>query len=155
MGVKGMQIGVVGGGKCSDEIARLAFDVGRGIALQGGRVICGGLGGVMEAAAKGAKEVGGLTVGILPTYSRDSANPYIDIVIPSGMGLARNVLVVSASQAVVALAGSDGTRSEISLALQMRKMVVGLQAWGEIPGVVLVQTVKGALESIFSGARRS
>jgi hypothetical protein len=106
----------------------------------------------MESAARGAKERGGLTIGILPTLLAESANPYIDIVIPTGMGLARNVLVVSASEAIIALDGVHGTRSEISLALQMGKKVAGLKAWREIPGVVPVDTVEEALDFAFSGA---
>lgn len=147
--IKTRQIGVIGGRDCSVETRRLAYDVGWGIALRGATLICGGLGGVMEASAKGAKDAGGLTVGILPTYDPQTANAHVDIVIPTGMGLARNVLVVSASEFLVALAGSDGTRAEISFALQMGKPVLGLLTWGEIPGVVQVGTVREALALIF------
>ncbi|HEY8498229.1 MAG TPA: TIGR00725 family protein [Limnochordales bacterium] len=122
-------IGVIGEQECSAETAAAAYAVGAGIARRGGVLVCGGMGGVMEAAARGAREAGGLTVGILPGTDRASANPFIAIPIPTGMGEGRNVLVVRASQAVIAIGGSYGTLSEIAFALKMGVPVVGLRTW--------------------------
>jgi hypothetical protein len=124
-----MLIGVIGGGQCSAEDAKLAEAVGWGLARRGAILVCGGLGGVMEAACKGAKLAGGLTIGILPEDSRDAANPYVDIPIVTGLGYARNVIVVKSSQAVIAIHGSYGTLSEIAHALQSGIPVIGINTW--------------------------
>jgi uncharacterized protein (TIGR00725 family) len=133
--VKG-QIGVIGGGTCSSEIYEIAQEVGREIARNGFSLVCGGLGGVMEAACRGAKpevalwpESGGITIGILPTTDKRDANPYVDLVIPTGLGHARNVLVVHASDALVAVDGEAGTLSEIAIALKVGKPIVGIKSW--------------------------
>lgn len=136
-----MQISVIGSAESNHELLPLAREVGRVVAAQDAVLICGGLGGIMEAAAQGAKENGGLTVGILPDYEKESANPYIDIVLPSGLRHARNVLVVAAGDLIIALAGSHGTRSEISFALKLGKPVIGVRAWGEITGVQRVDSI--------------
>ncbi len=112
----------------SDD-ARLAHDVGRLLAEAGAVVVCGGLGGVMEAACRGAKEAGGLTVGILPGYDRRAANRWVDVAIATGLGEARNTLVVRASDAVIAIGGEYGTLSEIAFALKLGRPVVGLSTW--------------------------
>lgn len=133
--VKG-QIGVIGGAVCSAEIYEIARDVGGEIAKNGFSVVCGGLGGVMEAACRGAKEAGGITIGILPTSEKGDANPYVDLVIPTGLGHARNVLVVHASDALVAVDGEAGTLSEIAIALKVGKPIVGIRTWeleGRVP----------------------
>jgi uncharacterized protein (TIGR00725 family) len=122
-------IGVIGGSEVSPEVARLAEEVGREIARRGAVLVCGGLGGVMEAACKGASEAGGLTIGILPGESRRAANPYVQIPIVTGTGHARNVAVVKSSQAVIAIDGSYGTLSEIGHALQSGVPVIGLGTW--------------------------
>jgi uncharacterized protein (TIGR00725 family) len=106
-----------------------AAQVGRLLAERGVAVVCGGLFGVMEAACMGAKEAGGSTVGILRTYNRFDANPYVDFVVPSGLGDARNVLVATAGEAAIAIAGRLGTLSEISIALKHGIPVVGLGTW--------------------------
>ena len=124
-----MLIGVIGGRQCSAEDAELAEAVGRGLARRGAILICGGLGGVMEAACKGAKLAGGMTIGILPGDSRDAANPYVDIPIVTGLGYARNVVVAKSSQAVIAIHGSYGTLSEIAHALQSGIQVIGINTW--------------------------
>ena len=98
-------------------------------------MVCGGLGGAMEAACRGAKAEGGTTVGILPGGDRSAANPYVDVAVPTGLGEARNALVVRAADAVIAVAGGYGTLSEIALALSAGKPVVGLGTW-ELEGVV-------------------
>lgn len=132
---KKLQIAVIGGSDPDPQFVPLAVEVGRTIAEGGGILVCGGLGGVMEAAARGAKERGGLTVGILPNYDRESANPFIDVVVPTGLGHARNILVAACGDLVVALPGTHGTRSEISIALILGKPVFGIRAWSEISGV--------------------
>jgi len=122
-------IAVIGGGSCNREEARLAEEVGRELAKRGATLVCGGLGGVMEAACKGASSEGGVTIGILPGDDRQSANPYVRIPIATGIGYARNVAVVKSSQAVIAVGGNYGTLSEISHALQSGIPVIGLNTW--------------------------
>ena len=122
-------IGVIGGGQCSKAEAKAAEEVGRRLAKQGAILVCGGLGGVMEAACRGASTQGGLTVGILPGDGRRAANPHVHIPIVTGMGYARNVAVVKSSQAVIAIGGSYGTLSEIAHALQSGIPVIGLNTW--------------------------
>jgi hypothetical protein len=122
-------IGVIGAGQCDRETARLAETVGREIAGRGALLVCGGLGGVMEAACRGAKRAGGTTIGILPGGSHRDANPYVDIPIVTGLDQARNVLVVRTAQAVIAVAGAYGTLSEIGLALKLGRPVIGLNTW--------------------------
>ena len=138
-------IGVIGAGDCPVEIYKTSCDVGRIIGEKGWVLICGGLGGVMEGAAKGCLERGGITVGLLPGTERESANPYITLAIPTGMGEARNVLVVRASDVVIAIAGGFGTLSEIGLALKIGKPVIGLGTWRDIDGVDYVQTPQQAI----------
>ena len=108
-----MYIGVIGGGKCSKKEADLAEEVGRELARCGATLICGGLGGVMEAACRGSQLAGGRTVGILPGNDPRKANRYVDIPVVTGMGEARNVIIVKSVQAVIAIDGEFGTLSEI------------------------------------------
>ena len=122
-------VAVIGGGQCSSEEAHLAEEVGREIARRGAILICGGLGGVMEAACKGASSEGGVTIGILSGDSPQTANPYVQIPIVTGMGQARNVIIVKSAQAVIAVGGSYGTLSEMSHALQNDIPVIGLNTW--------------------------
>ena len=122
-------IGVIGDGACSPAVAEVAEEVGRRLAEQDAVIVCGGLGGVMEAACRGAKSAGGLTIGILPGDNRRHANRYVDIPIVTGMGEARNVLVVKSAQAVIAVGGMYGTLSEIALALKNGVPIVGLDTW--------------------------
>lgn len=124
-----MIIAVIGAGSCSQDVGRLAEEVGRLLAQEGAAVICGGLGGVMEAACRGAKSAGGQTIGILPGSSRRDANPFVDIPVVTGMGEARNVIVVGSSQAVIAVSGGYGTLSEIAHAVKLGIPVVGLSSW--------------------------
>jgi len=122
-------IAVIGGGQASAREAKLAEEVGRELARNDVILMCGGLGGVMEAACRGAQSEGGVTVGILPGENRRAANPSIQIPIVTGMGYARNVAVVKSAQAVIAIGGSFGTLSEIGHALQSGIPVVGLNTW--------------------------
>ena len=122
-------IGVIGGSNCTLEEARIAEEVGRELARNGAILICGGLGGIMEAACKGASAEGGLTIGILPGGSRQTANPYVQIPIVTNLGEARNVIVVKSAEAVIAIGGGYGTLSEIGHALRNGLPVVGLNTW--------------------------
>ncbi len=122
-------IAVIGGKRCSSQEARLAEEVGRELAKRGAAVVCGGMGGVMEAVCRGAQSEGGITIGILPSENRQVANPYVQIPIVTGMGYARNVAVVKSAQAVIAISGSYGTLTEIAHALQSGIPVIGLNTW--------------------------
>ena len=117
-----------------DEQSVAAAEVGRLVAERGGVVVCGGRGGVMESACRGAKDAGGLTVGILPGDDRSQANPFVDVVLPTGLGESRNALVVAAADVVIAIGGGYGTLSEIALALKAGKRVIGLDTW-DIEGI--------------------
>ena len=132
-----------------DEPTVAAAEVGRLIAERGAVLVCGGRGGAMEAACRGAKEVGGLTVGILPGPDRSEANPFVDVVLPTGLGEARNALVVGAADAVIAIGGGYGTLSEIALALKAGKRVIGLGTW-EIEGVVAAESPEAAVAAALS-----
>ncbi len=130
LGPDALTIAVIGGGgQLSESDRHRAEAVGRAVAEAGAVLVCGGLDGVMEAACRGAQAGGGLTVGILPGRHRTDANPHVDIAIPTGLGEARNALVVRAADAVVAIAGEYGTLSEIALALKAGIPVVGIDTW--------------------------
>ena len=122
-------IAVVGGSQASRKEIKLAEEVGSELAKKGATLVCGGLGGVMEAACRGANSEGGTTIGILPGENRQAANSYVQIPIVTGMGYARNVAVVKSAQAVIAIGGSYGTLSEIGHALQSGIPVIGLNTW--------------------------
>ncbi len=122
-------IAVCGAGKCDARIASLAEEVGRRIAESGALLVCGGLGGVMEAACRGAASVGGMTIGILPGAEAAAANPAVQIVVPTGMGHARNVIIVQTASVVIAIGGEYGTLSEIALARKNGRRVIGLETW--------------------------
>ena len=129
-------IAVIGSGDAPAEIRTLALAVGREIAVNGAILVCGGLGGVMEAAAQGAREVGGHTIGILPSHDRKTANRFIEFAIPTGIGEARNAIVIGSADAAIALAGGEGgTLAEIGFALKLKRPVVALRAWSEISGL--------------------
>ncbi len=137
-------IGVIGGSVIDADVYELSYRVGKLIAENGFLVCCGGLTGVMEAVCKGAKEAGGLTIGIIPSDRKEDANEYCDIVIPTGMGVMRNVLVVRTSDVLIAIDGKYGTLSEISIALNIGKKVVGLRTW-DIEGVLKAATPEEAV----------
>jgi len=120
---------VIGGASCSDEVAEAAETVGREIAARGAILICGGLTGVMTAACRGAKSAGGLTIGVLPGREAQAANPYVDVPIPTGMGLSRNSIIAASGDAVIAIDGSVGTLSELAYSLMRDVPVVGLDTW--------------------------
>ena len=149
-------ISVIGSGDdtLNPQIAKIANEVGREIASRGAVLICGGLGGVMAEAAKGAKENGGLTIGILPGEDVGSANPFIDIALPTGLGFARNVLVAYSGDAVIAVSGRLGTLSEISYALLKKKPVIGIHTWnleelsGRMPSYEAQANVDGVIRCV-------
>jgi len=134
-------IAVVGGREVASELLRVAFEVGKGIAERGYALVCGGMGGVMEEACRGARSAGGLTIGILPGSNKSDANPYVEIPIPTSMSHARNAIVVRSAEAVIAIGGKYGTLSEIGLALAIDRKVVGIGTW-DIPGVKMVSTTE-------------
>ncbi|HVA74976.1 MAG TPA: TIGR00725 family protein [Acidimicrobiales bacterium] len=124
-----IQVAVVGASNATDELTGAAEVVGATLASAGAVLVCGGLGGVMEAACRGAKSSGGVTVGFLPGPDKTTANRWVDISVPTAMGEGRNILVVRSAQAVIALGGEYGTLSEIALALRANIPVVGLATW--------------------------
>lgn len=128
------RIAVAGGHDCTADEASQAEQVGRRLAAAGAVLYCGGLSGIMEAACRGARAAGGLTVGILPGTEAASANSSVDIPVVTGMGDARNVILVSSVEAVIAIGGRFGTLSEIALALKRGTPVIGLGTWGLEPG---------------------
>ncbi|HEY7454300.1 MAG TPA: TIGR00725 family protein [Thermoleophilaceae bacterium] len=138
---------VVGPGEGGDLAA--AEEVGRLLGQRGATLVCGGLGGVMEAACRGAKETGGSTVGILPGDHRAAANEFVDVAIATGLGEGRNLLVVRSAEAVIAIGGAYGTLSEIALALRAGKRVVGLDTW-DIDGVERADSPEAAVETVLS-----
>ena len=122
-------VAVIGAGKCSKKLRDMAAKVGQYVAENGGVIVCGGMGGIMEGAAQGAREAGGATIGILPTDNKEDANEFIDYVIPTGFGEARNIMVVRTADAVVAFPGKYGTLSEMAFALLAGKPVISVSAW--------------------------
>jgi uncharacterized protein (TIGR00725 family) len=145
-GLPELYIGVCGPGMATARPAdlRAAEEVGRLVAEAGGIVVCGGLGGVMEAACRGARSAGGVAVGLLPTDERRTANPFVSVAIPTGLGELRNGLVVRAADAVVAIGGEWGTLSEIALAIKAGTPVVGVDTWDLGRGEIEVAPDAGA-----------
>ena len=155
-----MNIAVIGDSACSAQEAKLAETVGELLAQQGVTVICGGLTGVMEAVCRGAKSKGGLTIGVLPGEDSSIANPWVDIPVVTGLGEARNVVVVKSAQAVIAIGGSYGTLSEIAYALKKGIPVIGLNTWSlsrherEDDSITRVQSATEAVDKAISLAKR-
>ena len=153
-------VAVIGASQCTPKEAGVAEEVGRELARRGAVLVCGGLGGVMEAACRGASKAGGKTIGILPGNSPEEANPFVQFPLVTGMGYARNVIVVKSARAVIAIGGSYGTLSEIAHALQNRVPVVGLGTWElarngrEDTSIVLAATPQEAVEKALELARR-
>ncbi len=147
-------IAVLGGGSVDEKIYGLAERVGELLAQRGVTLICGGLGGVMEAACKGAKRTGGVTIGVLPGASRHQANPYVDVRIVTGMGEARNVIIVRSAQAAIAVDGEYGTLSEIAFCLKLGVPVVSLAGWAFTPEIHVAATPEEAVEKALRLAER-
>ena len=144
-----MIIAVIGASEPSAEIAELAEQVGRELARRDVMLVCGGLGGVMKAACKGAKSGGGTTIGIIPGSDPETANPWVDIPICTGLSHARNVIIVKTGRAAIAVGGAYGTLSEIGHALGDGVPVIGLQTWRVTPhGGVLDPSINEAVDAI-------
>lgn len=142
---KKIRIGVIGASHPDDRAILMAFRVGQAIGEAGAILVCGGLGGVMEAAASGAKKAGGLTIGILPGQILDDANPSIDLSIVTGLGYGRNSLVALNSDVLIAVAGEYGTLSEIAYGNIYGKKVIGLDTW-EVKGVIKAKSPEEAVQ---------
>jgi len=155
-----MIIGVIGDSSCPPEEAKLAESVGELLAQRGATIVCGGLGGVMEAVCRGAKSKGGLTVGILPGKNSSTANPWVDIPVVTGLGEARNVVVAKSAQAIIAIGGNYGTLSEIAYALKSSIPVIGLNTWSlsrngqEDDSIIRAQSATEAVDKVISLVKR-
>ncbi|MBS3819180.1 TIGR00725 family protein [bacterium] len=145
---KKIKVGIIGGARPQPKFKDIAYQVGRMIAEKGAILVCGGLSGIMEAAAKGAREHNGLTVGILPGYSPHDANPHIEIPIATGLGYSRNSLVAMNSDILVAVDGEYGTLSEIAYGCIYGKKIIGIGTWN-IPGVKEAQTAQEAMDLVW------
>ena len=145
-------LGIIGASTAEAATLHVAEEVGRLIAKGGAVLVCGGLGGVMEAAARGAQSAGGTTVGILPQNRKQDANPHIDIAIPTGFGEGRNVVIARTADVLIAVAGEYGTLSEIALGLRMGKPVIGIGTW-DIKGVIKAETAEEAVRKAFEFLR--
>lgn len=145
-------VAVVGSGEPQAVTDALAEAVGRALAESGAVVVCGGLGGVMEAACRGAQAAGGLTVGLLPGARRTDANPYVEIALPTGLGEMRNALIVRCADALIAIGGGPGTLSEIAFALKTGVPVIGLETF-ELDGVVSASGPADAVARALAAAR--
>ena len=139
-------IAVCGASRGDQELLALAEAVGREIGRRGAWLACGGLGGVMEASARGAKSAGGMTLGILPGLSKAEANPWIDVAVVTGLHEGRNLVLVRTADAVIALPGEFGTLSEIALALKIGKPVIGLKTWEISPEIILARDAADAVD---------
>jgi len=147
-----IRIAVIGARQTSAHLAEAAEAIGREVARRGGVLLCGGMTGVMEAAARGAAAAGGTVVGILPTDTAEEGNPYLTIPLPTGMGEARNVILVRSAEAIIAVGGAYGTLSEIGHALNLGVPVIGLETWNVTREGVTepdpVRRAKDALEAV-------
>jgi len=148
-------IGVIGSSSCSMSVSEIAFMIGMEIARRDAMLLCGGMGGVMESACKGAKEGGGITIGILPGDNKESANAYVDIPIVTGIGEARNVIIAHSADAIIAIAGRYGTLSEIAFALRFDVPVVGIATWNiDIP-ILKAKNPKQAVDMALSAIQKT
>jgi uncharacterized protein (TIGR00725 family) len=140
-------VGVIGGHSSTKEVEQIAHNLGKKLSKVVDILVCGGLSGVMRAVCKGFNSNKSLTIGIIPSYDKNDANEFVDIVIPTGIGLARNLLVVKTADVVVALPGEAGTLSEIAYCLQFKIPVISLKSW-DIPGVIKVDTIEQAIKQV-------
>jgi len=145
-------IAVIGGKKESKALMKEAEEVGRMLAERGAVVVSGGMNGIMEAASKGAKAAGGLTVGILPQDHTKEANKYIDVPVATGLGIGRNVIIARTADALIAVGSEYGTLSEIAFALQLDKPVVGIRSW-DIKGVIPAYDAEDAVAKTFEAMK--
>ena len=143
---RALTLTVIGAGDAPEEVCAMAREVGREIATRGAVLINGGRGGVMRAAAEGARGAGGHTIGIIPNYDRATANEFIEFVVATGMGEARNAIIVASSDAVIAMAGEGGTLAEIGFAKKFGRPIVALKSWPEIDGLERATTPRAAVD---------
>jgi hypothetical protein len=157
MNRRAVQVSVIGAGEGDPELLEAAEQVGRLLAEAGAVVVCGGLGGVMEAASRGATGAGGVTIGVIPGSDPAEANEHVTHAVATGVGQARNLAVVGSGEAVIAVGGAWGTLSEIAFARKLGKPVVALKSWelrdrtGADPGIVEVETPSAAVETALRG----
>jgi uncharacterized protein (TIGR00725 family) len=144
---------IIGGSEVSPETTRLAREVGREVAKKGAVLLCGGLGGVMAAAAQGAQEAGGVSLGILPDGDRRRANPYLTYSIATNLGHARNVLIAHSADALIAVAGGYGTVSEAAIALKLGKPVIALNVTWDLAGLKRAATPAEAVSLAWEGLK--
>jgi uncharacterized protein (TIGR00725 family) len=147
-------VAVIGAGNATAEQQDAAEQIGRILAERDATLVCGGLGGVMAAACRGAVQAGGVTVGILPGTDRSAANPWVTVAIPTGLGELRNGLIVRAADAVIAVGGEHGTLSEIALALKTGVPVIGLDTW-QIEGIDPAGTPEEAVSRAIAASGRT
>jgi hypothetical protein len=141
-----LMLAVIGAGDAPEDVCAMAREVGGEIGARGAVLINGGRGGVMRAAAEGARSAGGHTIGIIPSYDRASANEFIEFVIATGMGEARNAIIVASADAVIAMAGEGGTLAEIGFAKKFGRPIVALKSWPEIEGLERATTPREAVD---------
>jgi uncharacterized protein (TIGR00725 family) len=149
---KARRVAVIGGHQPDEEALKIAYEIGQRLAQAGAILVCGGLSGVMEAAARGAREAGGLTIGILPGTNPEEANPFIDLPLATGIGFSRNSMVVLNADSVIAVDGEYGTLSEIAFARLYNKKVVGINTW-KIEGVLPVNSASEAVDQALSDGK--
>jgi uncharacterized protein (TIGR00725 family) len=148
-GVRPRIVGVIGASELSPELQHAAELIGREVAARRAVLLTGGLTGAMEAAAKGAQRAGGLTIGVLPGFSPQDANPYIDVPIVTGLSEARNIIIVRTADVLIAVGGGPGTLSEIAFALKLHKPVISLDSWHVDAAVIRVRTPEEAVARAF------
>jgi uncharacterized protein (TIGR00725 family) len=147
-------IAVIGGRNCNKKVEQITKNLGKNLSKVADILISGGLSGTMKAVCQGFKAGNGLTIGIIPSYNKEDANKYVDIVIPTGLGLARNVLVVKSADIVVALPGGAGTLSEVAYCLHFEIPVISLNSWA-IKGVIKAKTAREAVDKVKEILQRS
>ena len=147
-------IGVIGGSQCTFEELDTAYQVGRLIAQSGAILICGGKSGIMEATCKGAVDANGLTIGILPSEDIKEANDYVKIPIATGMGIARNIIIVRTAEALISISGSYGTLSEMAFAVQLGKPLFSITPWVDLPDARVVKTAEEAVAMALQALKR-
>ena len=145
-------VGVIGAGEAQPQALDWAHEVGRLLAEAGATLVCGGRGGVMEAACQGCHEAGGLTVGVLPGADVAGANPYVRVPIATDMGQARNVIIAQTAHVLIAIDGEYGTLSEAAIGPKLGKTVVGLGPWSTLPGVIAVSDAQTAVTTALQAA---
>ena len=141
-------IAIIGARECDSDVSQIAEQMGGLLAKSGYTIICGGLGGVMEAACKGAKSNNGTTIGILPGNNPDDANPFVDIAVATGMGDSRNLIIIRSARVVVSISGGFGTLSELAFALQLEKPVIGLGSWDVSDQIIIASDPEDAMAKL-------